>query len=56
MLKSRNIGRVNIDKLDTVISEAQFVDMGKRLKARSGQEGYTGPKNLWRNLAPLKSP
>ena len=54
MLKSRNIGRVNIDKLDTVISEAQFVDMGKRLKARSGQEGYTGPKNLSEEFGSLK--
>lgn len=56
VLKSRNIGRVNIDKLDTVISEAQFVDMGKRLKARSGQEGYTGPKNLSEEFGSLKIP
>lgn len=56
VLKSRNIGRVNIDKLDTAISEAQFVDMGKRLKARSGQEGYTGPKNLSEEFGSLKIP
>lgn len=57
VLKSRNIGRVNIDKLDTVISEAQFVDMGKRpLKLAAGKRDTSVRRTSRRNSAPLKFP